>query len=104
MFIPRAATVLKAGHLPKKRVIPRVETTAEPIASGLHKSPGTKVPQNDNAAATKPSRDTIPGIAAIVVTADDGREGNSHDRAGSQPPVFVLGPCAIEMSAPKDPT
>ena len=91
------------GQVPKKSAMPRIETMEEATAICLHASPGTRRPQNDRAAATKPIRDRTQKMLAAVVAAGAGSEGNSHDRAASQPPVSSPGLNLSQMSAPSAP-
>ena len=87
MFTPRAASVLKVGQVPGKSVMPRVETIEKARATCLHASPGTRMPQNDMAAATNPMVERTQKMLATVLAAGAASEGNSQDRAGSQEPV-----------------
>src|SRR3990172_4966123 len=106
MFTARAAIVLKAGHVPKKSVMPRADTTEEARASCLHASLGRTMPQKDIEAATNPIVDRIQKALATAFAAWGERDGNSHDRAGSQAPVAVprlLQLTAIATSAPMCP-
>ena len=56
---------------------------------GMQKAAATE--QNDRPTKTKPSRETIQKMLATVLAVEGDSEGNSHDRAGNQPPVFVPG-------------
>jgi len=84
MFTPSAASVLKGGHVPKKSMMPRVETIEEASASCLHASPGTRTPQNDMDAATNPIMDRTQKMLAAIPAVGAASEGNTHDRAGNQ--------------------
>lgn len=91
--------MLKASHVPRKSVMPTIDTIEEAMASCLQASPGTTTPQNEAAAATNPIVDNTQKMLATVVAAGRASEGNSYDLAGSQEPV--LPPMvAIQISAP----
>ena len=90
-FTPRAASVLNIGHVPKKSTMPATETSADATARGRQTLAGTTTPQNDIAAMTNPTSDTIQNALASVVAVSAGSDGTSQDRAASQSPVFVPG-------------
>jgi len=103
-LIPRAARVLKIGHVLKKAAIPRVETTAEATASCRQASPGTKIPQNERPAPTNPIRERSQKRLATAVAVEGGSFGRSHDRAATQPPVLSAGLNLIQAYVASGPT
>jgi hypothetical protein len=62
--------------------------------------PGRMTPQDDIAAMTNPTSDTIQNALGMVVAVIPGSDGTSHERAASQPPVGVPGRRRIQARAP----
>ena len=90
MFIPMAAKVLNMAQGPEE------EHHADDLTQSLTRwqaasksSPGTRMPQNDRAAVTNPSKDRNQKTLANVVAIGADDEENSHDRAANQPSVSV---------------
>ena len=71
------------GQIPEKSTIPRLEITEDTTASGLHASPGTKVPHNPKDAAMKPKVERSQKGLAIIAAALADRDGSSQERIGT---------------------
>jgi hypothetical protein len=67
-------------------------------------SPGSRIPQKESAAATKPTRATPQKAVAIAVDAAWGKDGTIHDLAETQPPVLSEGLNLIQMYVAIGPT
>jgi len=96
-FITKAMAVSKVdilrlgapGQVPEKSAIPSVEMIEEAMASCLHASPGTRIPQSDKDAAMKPMVDRSQKTLATCADALGASEGTSHERTGSDGPVLM---------------
>ena len=89
LFTPMAATVLNIGQVPKKTTMPKVDTIAEATVSCRHISPGIRAFQSERATMTKPIKDTIQKILAMMVAVDSVNDGNNQDCAGCQVSVSM---------------
>jgi hypothetical protein len=90
-FITRAIAVSRLdnlrfgapGQIPEKSRIPRLEITEDTTASGLHASPGTRVPHKPKDAAMKPKVERSQKGLAIIAAALGDRDGSSQERTGT---------------------